>query len=150
MVTAQVNLAFGLVTHRNGECTTQSRFRSCDPPWPISVRRRARLVRIISVHKFLAILVTLELLWPVMRCYREGQWVRCVSARCSNRCLLLRRLPTSPFPHSPFPISLSELFCSFTSLYRLAVLWYGNPETDTNSTLDKMITNKKTKTKQAI
>ena len=38
MANAQPNLAFGLVTRRNGRCTTQPRFRSRDPPWPTSLR----------------------------------------------------------------------------------------------------------------
>ena len=31
MIKAQASLAFGLLAQRNGQCTTQPRFRSCDP-----------------------------------------------------------------------------------------------------------------------
>ena len=38
VVTVQPNLAFSLVAHRSDQCTTPPRFRSRDPPWPISLR----------------------------------------------------------------------------------------------------------------
>ena len=70
MVGAQPILVFDLVSRRRGQCTTQARFRSLDPPWPVSLQKKKNQKKVHG--HWIVIILVLWCRWWI--CEPARQW----------------------------------------------------------------------------